>query len=205
MVILGGTPDLPELPFPHELASMEQKIIDNLQAHTEAKLRYAEVHLVEIEQMPRRNGDDFDRAHQESFLFHLKGSLEAFLAEINCYYAWNLPDGDITPGSLRKVIKAGKGDNAPELKKLYTIENLQGSWLSHANAMRDHSTHRGGVPRVIHIGGERDGEVWLKNPASRDVIEQDYPSVFRGWLGGARDVITRWRATALAQMNTSVL
>src|SRR5271157_2334472 len=142
MVILGGTPDLPELPFPHEFASMEQKIMDNLQARTEAKLRYAEVHLVEIEQMPRRNGDDFDRAHQESFLFHLKGSLEAFLAEINCYYACNLPDGDITPGSLRKVIKAGKGDNAPELKELYTIENLQGSWLSHANAMRDHSTHR---------------------------------------------------------------
>ena len=35
---------------------------------------------------------------------------------------------------------------------------------------------------MIHIGGERDGEVWLKNPASGDVIEQDYPSVFRGWL-----------------------
>ena len=62
MVILGGKPDLPELPFPHELASMEQKIMDNLQARTEAKLRCAEVHLVEIEQMPRRNGDDFDRA-----------------------------------------------------------------------------------------------------------------------------------------------
>jgi hypothetical protein len=183
-------------------AAMETRVIENLQARTHSKLRYAEVHLAEIEGRKHRNGDDFDRAHQESFLFHLSGSLDAFLAEINCYYACNLPAAGISPGNLRKAIKGKRGENAPELAQLYQIERLQGSWLNHANAMRDHSTHGAGVPRVINLGGEKDGEVWLRNPESGHVIEQDYPAVFRGWLEEASEVISRWRMSALAQMDS---
>src|SRR4051812_21686026 len=109
---------------------MGHRTIGNLQSRTDTKLRYAEVHLAEIEQRPHRNGDDFDRAHQESFLFHLRGALEAFLAEIKCYYSCNLPAEGVSPGNLRKAIKTAKGENAPELAELFTIENLQGSWLN---------------------------------------------------------------------------
>ena len=36
------------------------------------------------------------------------------------------------------------------------------------------------------------------------MIEEDYPMVFRRWLGDAREVITRWRTSALAQMDLSI-
>jgi hypothetical protein len=181
---------------------MDKQLIENLRSRTDSKLRYAEIHALELEERRHRNGDDFDRAHQESFLFHFSGSIDGFLAEINCYYRCNLAAGGISPGSLRNAIRAKRGENAPELAELHRIEKLQGSWLHHAKAMRDHATHRSGVPRVINLGGEKDGEVWLRNPESGEVIERDYPAVFREWLVEASEVITRWRLSALAQMES---
>jgi hypothetical protein len=71
------------------MANEEQldKTAKSLQARTDAKLRYAKIHLDELAALPIRNGGDFDRAHQESFLFHLFGARDAFLAELNHYYA----------------------------------------------------------------------------------------------------------------------
>ena len=57
-----------------------------LQERTAAKLRYAEVHLREIRELGQPDGGDFDRAHQESFLFHLLSTRDALLAELNVYY-----------------------------------------------------------------------------------------------------------------------
>lgn len=179
---------------------MDQSVIDNLQARTDAKLRYAEVQLVDIERLPRRNGDDYERSHQEAFLFHLKGAVETFLAEVNCYYGCGLPSDGISPGKLREVLVKRTGSNAPELAELHKLENLEDSWLGHAATMRDHSTHRGGVPRVIHLGGALDGVTYLKNPETGAVIEADYPQVFRGWLSDAAGVIQRLRTSALAQL-----
>ena len=52
---------------------MDKTVIKALQERTGAKLRYAGVHLDELEAMPSRRGDNFERAHQESFLYHLLG------------------------------------------------------------------------------------------------------------------------------------
>lgn len=183
---------------------MDQNTVDNLQARTNAKLRFADVMLKELERLPGCSGDDFDRSHQEAFLFHLLGALDGFLAEINCYYSCNLAGDGISPGKLRNAIVATKGESAPELKELYRLEQLHGSWLSHAKAMRDHSTHRGGVPRVynVSVGGLRAGveSTWLKNPETGDVIEENFPSVFRRWHGEMGEIVTRLRASAVAQI-----
>jgi hypothetical protein len=90
------------------MANQEQpdNIGKSLQARTDAKLRYAKIHLDELAALPIRNGDDFDRAHQESFLFHLFGVRDAFLAELNHYYRCGLPQHDLTVGKLRNVLKA---------------------------------------------------------------------------------------------------
>ena len=90
------------------MANQEQpdNIGKSLQARTDAKLRYAKIHLDELATLPIRNGDDFDRAHQESFLFHLFGVRDAFLAELNHYYRCGLPQHDLTVGKLRNVLKA---------------------------------------------------------------------------------------------------
>ena len=71
--------------------------------------------------------------------------------------------------------------------------------------MRHHSTHVRGVPRVFNLGGvKNDGEVWLKNPVSGEVIEEDYPGVFKKWHEETSGIIARLRAQALAQMRTSI-
>jgi hypothetical protein len=178
---------------------VDAQLIENLQTRTEAKLRYADVQLVEIEKLPGLTADDFERSHQEGFLFHLKGAFEAFLAEINCYYSCGLKADGISPGKLREKIKDRTGSNAAELVELRRLETLDGEWLAHAEAMRDHSTHQGGVPRVIYRGGELDGQTHLRNPITGAVIEKNYPIVFREWLVEAEQLILRLRASALAQ------
>lgn len=178
---------------------MDAKTIAALQDRTEAKLRYAAVHLGELEALASRSGDDFDRAHQESFLFHLLGVLDAFLVEINCYYQCNLPEDGLSLGKLRTAIKEKRGETSPELRELYELEKLQGSWLNLVKSMRDHSTHVRGVARVFNLGGERHGEVWLKDPQSGQVIEQDFPVMFRKWHESTSTVIMRLRTQAAAQ------
>jgi len=130
-------------------------------------------------------------------------ALDAFLAEINVYYQCGLPADGISPGKLRSAITKRERTNAPELIELHEVENLQGTWLSHGKVMRDHSAHRGGVPRVIHMGGELDGVNYLRNPETSTVIEADYPVVFRGWLAEASEIIERLRSTASSRLKSS--
>jgi Family of unknown function (DUF6586) len=181
---------------------IDKNPIVNLQARTDEKLRYAEIQLLDIERLTRRNGDDFERSHQEAYLFHLLGALDAFLAEIN--YQCGLAADGISAGKMRNVIIKRAGKNAPELSELHTIEALQGTWLAHAKVMRNHSTHRGGVPRIIHLGGELDGLNYLKNPETGAVIEEDYPLVFRRWHAEASEIVKRLRLTAVSQLNSTV-
>lgn len=62
------------------------KEITNTKERTNAKLRYARIHLNELRLYQRKgSGDDFERSHQESFFFHLFGALDAFLQELNLY------------------------------------------------------------------------------------------------------------------------
>jgi hypothetical protein len=175
---------------------MDKQLIDSLQSRTDSKIRFADLLLKELEALPTCNGDDFERSHQEAYLFHLLGALDAFLAEINCYYQCNLLADGISAGNLRKAIVASKGENAAELRELHLLENLEGSWLSHAKTMRDYSTHRGGVPRVFNMGGA----TWLKNPKTGSTLEEHYPVLYRRWQTEMAEIVTRLRETASLQM-----
>ena len=177
---------------------MEQKDcnIKNLHERTDAKLRYACVHLNELESMISRCGDDFERAHTESFLYHLLGVRDAFLAELNIYYEANLPNSDVTPGNLRNSLK-NKGQFSPELAELHQLENDKGSWFCQAKNMRDHSTHNVGVRRNFHVGGEYHGKVWLHEPESGELIQHDYICEFRDWYMRMYDLIEKLRTSAL--------
>ena len=65
--------------------------VENARHRTDSKLRFAKVHLTELEECPTKgHGHDFERAHQESFLFHLLGVRDAFLQELNIYYECGL-------------------------------------------------------------------------------------------------------------------
>ena len=165
------------------------------QARTDLKLRFAGIHLDELEAMPNRRGDDFERAHAESFLYHLLGVRDAFLAELNICYRAGLPPSHVTPGTLRRALEAA-GLHSPELAELFILQNDPGSWFNLAKGMRDHSTHNMGVPRMFHVGGPHDGETWLHQPDSGDVVPRDYVDEFREWYVRMGELVKRLRATA---------
>lgn len=175
---------------------MNYKTITPLQERTDAKLRYAAVHLDELKSIERLGGDDYDRAHQESFLYHLMGAKDAFLIELNTYYSVALNSNGVSMGKLRNALNK-KGRKSNELAEIYTLENDETSWLYHAKAMRDHSTHVSGVKRHFHLGGDNDGRVFLTNPKSGEKIERDFIDDFNNWLHQMRSLLSRLRVSAV--------
>lgn len=175
---------------------MEATAIKALQDRTDAKLRYAGVHLDELKAMPSRGGDDFDRAHQESFLYHLLGVPDAFLVELDAYYEAGLSGSVITPGKLREAL-ARTNRTSPEVQELYALRQDPRDWLNQAKEMRDHSTHLAGVPRTFHVGGEDHGVVWLQDPRTKEPVERDFVVEFQAWHVRMAELIERLRAAAL--------
>jgi hypothetical protein len=160
---------------------MDPQRTKSLQARTEAKLRYAKVHLDELAQLQIISGQDFDRAHSESFLFHLFGAKDALLAELNYYYGADLPAKSLTPGQLRTALTQ-RGVQSPELGRLSQLDQEDDSWYSQAKGMRDHGTHHQGVPRVFSIGGPKHGQVRLKNPETGTLAEHHVVQQLQYWL-----------------------
>jgi len=181
---------------------MDDKSLQNLRSRADAKLRYAEIHLDELKALGILGGNEFDRAHQESFLYHLLGAKDAFLIELNIYYACGLPETDLALGKLRTALKEN-GKTSAELAELYTLENDPDSWLSHAKEMRDHSTHVASVPRAFHIGGDAHGQVWLLNPKTGRHIERHFVDEFSEWVSNMRGLLERLRVSAISTMRSN--
>jgi len=176
---------------------MNENELENLRARTDAKLRFAEVHLKELLLLPILTGDDFDRAHQESYLYHLLGAKGAFLSELNAYYQCGLPATNLTIGRLRNAL-VGAGRASPELKELYELEKDENSWLFHAKEMRDHSTHISSVSRAFHVGGADDGQVFLRNPKTKEEVTKHFTEDFKEWHENMSLLLERLRGSALA-------
>lgn len=169
---------------------------EDIRARTDAKLRYSTIHLEELRKHDGNGGTDFDRCFHESFLFHLLGAKDAFVSELNVYYAGDLPDVSLTPGSLRDKL-AKKGMKSMELAELYSLENDQQSWFSTAKAMRDHSTHVDGVPRAFHLNGPNHGKVFLRNPKTLETVDLHVLDTFDEWLRNMHALLERLRTSAL--------
>lgn len=181
---------------------MDEETLQNIRARADAKLTYAEIHLGELKSMGTLGGSASDRAHQESFLFHLLGAKEAFLIELNSYYGGVLPGNDLTIGKLRAALKE-QGKTSSELAELYKLENDESNWLFHAKEMRDHSTHVSGVSRAFHKGGPADGQVWLRNPKTGNPIERHFVDEFDDWVLNMRSLLERLRTSAIVTMRSN--
>lgn len=180
---------------------MEQQT-QAFQARTDAKLRYAKIHLDELAALPVHGGDDFDRAHQESFLFHLYGTRDAFLIELNHYYSLGLPAESISLGKLRDALKL-RNIQSPELSALFALEQDDASWYRLTKDMRDHSTHVQGVPRAFFMGGEDDNMVKLKNPRTGILTNRHFIYEFHEWFEQMFLLIDKLRASASAFMKAT--
>jgi len=154
---------------------------------TDAKLRYSDVHLTELK-LIRRDGSDFDAAHQESFLFHLFGVRDALLQEINIFHSCGLPTEKVTRRQLENVFRNTEL-TSPALDALIDIEDDPNSWLSGAAEMRHQSTHRKNVPRLYHLGGDNDGKVFLTDTKKGERIEKDFVTLFDEWLKEMQNLV----------------
>jgi hypothetical protein len=174
---------------------VDEQAQGNLQARTDAKLRYAQVHLEELRAIEALRGDDFERAHLESFLYHMLGAKDAFLAEINHCYDARLSAG-AGAGDIRTALLK-RGLRSDELTTLYKLEQDPASWLSQAKVMRDHSTHKTGVSRTYSWGGDDHGQVKLRNTTTGGLGERHYVDQLGEWLEQMRSLISTLRESAL--------
>ena len=175
---------------------MDEKTIQNLRLRSDTKLRFAKVHLEELKELEHIGGSDFDKAHQESFLYHLLGAKDAFLFELNAHYNSKLSKEDLSLGKLRDALKA-KGKSSPELAELYELENQKDSWLFHAKEIRDHSTHISNVPRSYYVKDQEIERVYLKNPKTDKIIERHFVDEFSDWLEKMKLLLEKLRKSAI--------
>jgi hypothetical protein len=168
---------------------------------TDAKLRYSWIHLDELKlyrsTVTRADGSDWERAHQESFLFHLFGVRDGLLQEINLFHACDLKPRDVQKDHLRdKLLKMGI--QSPAFSALTELEGMKSSWISIASRMRHTFTHREAVHPTFHVhpghvGQGNDGHVHLRDPKidelKRDLEKAGTPKLLESTLAQPE-----WRA-----------
>lgn len=162
---------------------------------TDAKLRYADVHLVELEKgrlLDSEQGTDWEQAHQESFLFHLFGVKDALLQEINLFHVCDLPMRRVSIGSIsQKLVKSGSESRA--LRTLMKLEGMKSTWISAARRFRNVLMHQKNIPTTYHWGGENHRKVFLEDLLTRKLIETDYRDLFKQWHGKATKLVKNLR------------
>ena len=172
---------------------MTAKELLNLRTRTDAKLRYAEIHLEELRACGQ-GGNDFERAHMESYFYHLIGSRDAFLVELIEYYSLG-PINHIGLDSVKRALREQQKQSA-ELDELYFLDREDESgWFRRAKTWRDHLTHVGPIRHhfTLHVG-HGAGEVQLQDPITGDRVER---RLIGDWLNDMNKLLERLRESAI--------
>jgi hypothetical protein len=168
--------------------------ISSFRDRTDAKLRFARLHLEELSSREVINGDDFERAHQEAFLFQLFGARDALVAELAIRYGADQSKGRRV-NDLRKSLQS-QGVQSSEIAEIDRLAKDNGNWLNLAREMRNHGTHEQGVSRAFHLGGPKHGKVQLRDPRDRNILTDHYVDEFGKWLGEMSTLVGKLRASA---------
>jgi len=164
---------------------------------TDAKLRYARIHLEEL-RMKRLlaravDGDDWEKAHQESFLFHLFGVRDALLQEVNICHSAGLSMRNVRKRDLVEKLDS-MGVLSAALSTLVKLEKDETSWLSIAGRFRHRFTHQDDVARQYVIDGANNDPVFLKDPRTGELIETDFVKLFGEWLEKMQALVKEMRS-----------
>jgi hypothetical protein len=158
---------------------------------TNRKLHFAELMLAELTERQRTGqGDDFDRAHMEAVLFHLIGTRDSFLQEVNTAYRLGLPEQRVT---YESVLRKARGIDVPELGSLRALHEDDSSWLWISGTLRNIAAHRQGNPLSFYMGGPRDGRVFFKHPVTGEDLPSDAITSLSRWLDEMRTLIRQMR------------
>lgn len=177
--------------------------INSVVFRTDQKLEFAYIHLQELKAIERHGYSSYEVAHQESFLFHLFGAKDAFLAELNEYYQCNLDSNNITLGKLRSELEQ-RDVISLEVKEIYLLEQNSESWLSNAKNMRDHAAHVHGIPLTIEKVGNQKTKLKLRNPKTDEETGADYIESFSAWLNEMINLIMKLRKSSQLTCNVKL-
>jgi len=164
---------------------------------TDAKIRYAEAMLRDLQERPGAEGDDFQRAREEAFVFHLHGAIDAFLHEINDHHGCGLAANQVTLFGLEHWF-VGSGGISPVLQEIRRMLVDDQTALGRVRVWRHEATHRGGTPRTFYKGGAEDGQRRLKDPTTGDPSGKSMLEEFAEAASEMRTTIRRLRAMLAA-------
>ena len=166
-----------------------------LERRTDLKLEFAQIHLDELtSRQEQGSGDAFERAHEESFLFHLVGAKDSFLQEVNAAYQLELPINKVKEATLQKKLKE-KALESPALIRITALKKNKTGWLALAIELRDHGTHRSNIPRHFYKGGEYSDRVFFTNLLTRQPMETNIPEFLKQCLDNMARLLQELRAT----------
>ena len=159
---------------------------------TTQKLQFSRLYLDERLKCENR-GSIPERAHEESFLYHLIGVKDSFLQEVNYALALEVPEHLVKEKSLRAVLKR-TGQPCQALDEIETLRGEKGSWMNLAIWFRNLGTHQTHIPRGFHRGGTREA-VFLTNPYTREEMPQTITEFLADCFDKMVELIPRLRAT----------
>jgi hypothetical protein len=142
---------------------------------TNQKLAFAKLYL-DLRIKCENTGGVAERAHEESFLFHLIGVIDAFEQEVK--HACGLRSARNTP--VWQIIEAMKHDEA--------------GWLWEATRYRNFGMHQSGIGHQFHVGGDRDGMVEFKDTKTSRPLSQTIPEYLNRCLESMTALITQLRS-----------
>ena len=163
----------------------------SLTERTDAKLRYASVHLQELAEYEEQL-DDWARAHVESVLFHLDGIFDCLLQEINEAYDIGLSTRKVSFHSLRsKLDRHQKQSSAFDY-----LERLveRGNWAYELRELRHQGTHRDGINRFIRVNlKKQEQSVRFISPVDNNVVEIDQADLIEQYSDRLQSLIQKVR------------
>jgi hypothetical protein len=159
---------------------------------THDKLRFARAVLDDLKERPGNLADDFQRARQEAFLFHLFGAGDAFLHEVNEHYRCGLAPDKVTLRELEAKLQSN-GLSSPQLAEIRKMEKDKALTLGRLKEWRDNSTHRSGVPINYNFGGKLHGKLDFHDPATGNPTGRHVTDDFEVMLAEVTALIDRWR------------
>ena len=169
---------------------MKIKKYPPLKEKTDAKLRYAQLYLDALKE-PKIEGSDLEKAHQESFLFHLNGVVDAFLAEINELFGLGLKGKHLTIDHL----KSAKPESKKSLKEVKKLGKLLGkkNWLAELKSFDPNNV------KPAKKGKKSEVDMEISNLVEQVGIIPTNPKLemFENWQAKMRGLISELRESAL--------
>jgi hypothetical protein len=164
---------------------------------TDRKLLFAELTLNEIMNSQQfGSADNFERAHEESYFYHIVGVKDSFLQEINEAYRLGLLPKQVKERALAEQLNANNL-HSTELDEIINLKCDSTSWLAIAIRLRNHGTHRADIPKLfnLEVGSKTSSTCYFLDPMTKQPLKTDIPTFMKQCLNETKTLVNRLRTT----------